>query len=386
MKSIPYGHQWVDEADIKEVEKVLESDWLTQGPQVSKFEKALSVFTGARYVVSVSNGTAALHLACLAAGIGKGDEVITSPLTFVASANCALYCNAKPVFVDIESDTGNIDIEKIAAKITKNTKVIIPVHFSGHPCDLSSLRNIAKKNNLIIIEDAAHALGSFYKNSKIGSCKYSDMTIFSFHPVKTITTGEGGAILTNNKYFYEKLIMLRNHGITKGPGLINKKMSDCGWYYEMQALGFNYRITDIQAALGCSQLKKLDKFIMKRRQIAAIYNKAFKGNNFFDTPKEKDYACSAYHLYPIRLKEKFILRKKEIFQRLRDAGLGVQVHYIPVYLQPYYKKLGYRQNLCPLAESFYQKEISIPMYPGLTKKEINYVIKTIKGVCNDTLL
>ncbi len=379
---IPYGHQWINGADIKEVVKVLRSDWITQGPDIKRFEYGLCSYTKARYAVAVSSGTAALHLACLAAGIKEGDEVIASPMTFVASANCILYCKAMPVFADIEHDTGNIRTEEISRLISKKTKAVIPVHFAGHSCSMNKLRALAKKSGIIIIEDAAHALGTEYRGSKIGSCKYSDMTILSFHPVKAITTGEGGAVLTNRRDMYEKLMMLRSHGITRGRGLIDKKMAGCDWYYEMQYLGFNYRMTDIQAALGLSQLKKLNKFIKNRRHIAAAYDKAFAGNDFFYTPIEKEYSRSAYHLYPIRLKEEFISRRKEVFSRMRGEGLGVQVHYAPVYSQPYYKSLGFKKGSCPQAESYYNSEISLPIYPSLTRAQIRYVIDTVLKVFN----
>lgn len=378
MKIIHYSHQSINSEDIKEVDRVLKSDWVTQGPKIADFERALCDYTGAKYAVAVSSGTAALHIAALAAGLKDGDEIITSPITFVASANCALYCGAKPVFADVDPITANIDPIEITKKISKRTKIIIPVHFAGHPCDLSQIRRIAIEHGLTVIEDAAHALGAEYRGSKVGACKYSDMIILSFHPVKAITTGEGGAVLTNSRNLFELLNMLRSHGITKGRGLKNRKMVSCDWYYEMQQLGFNYRITDIQAALGSSQLKKLDSFIKQRRKIAAVYNKAFKNNDFFDTPVEKEYVRSAYHLYPIRLKDEFISDKKKIFQVLREAGLGVQVHYIPVYLQPYYKKLGYNRGLCSIAEDFYEKEISIPLYYGMTENEIQYVVNAVQ--------
>ncbi|NQT66898.1 MAG: UDP-4-amino-4,6-dideoxy-N-acetyl-beta-L-altrosamine transaminase [Actinobacteria bacterium] len=376
MKIIPYGRQWVDASDIREVIKVLKSDWLTQGPKIKEFEDALCKYTGAKYAVAVSSGTAALHIACLAAGIKSGDEVITSPITFVASANSILYCGGTPVFADIQKDTVNIDPEEIRKKISPNTKAIIPVHFAGHPCDLEEISLIAQKHNLLVIEDAAHALGAEYKNTKIGSCKYSDMAIFSFHPVKSITTGEGGTILTNNEEIFKKLLIFRNHGIAKEKAeLMNK--NEGPWFYEMQELGFNYRITDIQATLGISQLKKINSFISDRREIAKFYNKSFKGNNYFDIPVEREYVFSAYHLYPIRVKDKFKVQKKEIFNKMRDSGLGIQVHYIPVYLQPFYKKLGYKIKICPKAEDFYEKEISIPMYPSLKDTQIKFVVKEI---------
>lgn len=380
MKFRPYGRQWIDEKDVKEVVAAIRSDFITQGPKIKRFEDALCQYTGVKYAVAVSSGTAALHIACLAIGIKPGGEVITSSITFAASANCVLYCGGKPVFADIEKDTGNIDSEDIKKKITKKTKAIIPVHYAGHPCDMEKIRDVAKKNGLFTIEDAAHSLGAKYKNSNIGSSKYSDMTILSFHPVKHITTGEGGAVLTNQKDFYEKLLMFRNHGITKNK-YVNK--ADGGWYYEMQQLGYNYRITDIQSALGISQLKKLEKFVKIRRKIAEYYNEEFRDNPYFDTPAEKEYARSSYHLFPIKLKNKIIAEKKEVFRKLRNSGLGVQVHYIPVYLHPYYKSLGYKKGLCPKSEDFYNKAISIPLYPLMKQHDTAEVVKKVLKVFQD---
>jgi len=380
MRLIPYSHQWIDNKDINSVIKVLRSDWITQGPTVKAFEIAISKYTGAKYAVAVSNGTAALHIACLAVGIEKGDEVITSPITFLASANCVIYCGGKPIFADVQEDTGNIKSEEINAKITKRTKMLIPVHYAGHPCDMEKIQQIAKRNKLFIIEDSAHALGAKYKGSKIGSCKYSDMTILSFHPVKHITAGEGGMVLTNRRDLYKKLLILRNHGITKEKYV---NVPDGDWYYEMQLLGYNYRITDIQSALGISQLKRLAEFVRRRREIVQIYNREFKNSPYFNTPVEKTYAYSSYHLCPIRLKEQFMASKKEIFTKLREKGIGAQVHYIPVYLQPYYRKLGYKKGSCPQAEKFYRSEISIPVYPSMKNSDVNYVIKTLNKVLTE---
>ena len=384
MRTIPYGRQQINSDDIKEVVRVLRSDWITQGPNIKRFEKALCEYTGAKYAVAVSSGTAALHIACLAAGIKKDDEVITSPITFAASANCVLYCGGKPIFADIQQDTANIDPEEIKKHINKKTKAIIPVHFAGHPADLAEIHSIAKKYNLMVIEDAAHALGAEYKGSKIGSCKYSDMTILSFHPVKHITTGEGGAILTNSGDLYEKLSMLRNHGITKDDSrFTNDERRFIGlWYYEQQYLGFNYRITDFQCALGISQLKKRDKFIKRRREIAQIYNKALSKIDQIELPVEREYVKSAWHLYPIKLRDKIMAKRRRIFNVLRMKGIGVHVHYIPVYLHPYYRQMGYKKGLCAKAEEFYQKEVSIPLYPAMKNIEIKYVINTLTEALN----
>ena len=375
-KFIPYGRQFIDEDDIKEVVKVLKSPWITQGTKIREFEEALCKYTGAKYAVVVSSGTAALHIACLAAGIKQGDEVITSPITFVASANCVLYCGGKPVFADIQEDTINIDPQEIKKKISKRTRAIIPVHFAGHPCDLEEIYSIAKDNNLIVIEDACHALGAEYKGYKIGSCKFSDMTVFSFHPVKSITTGEGGAVLTNNEELYEKILMLRTHGITKDKNkLLNKNEGD--WWYEMHYLGFNYRITDFQCALGLSQLKKLDRFIQYRRKIVEIYNKELSKIDKIILPVERPYVKSSWHIYYIRLKNS--KKRKEVFEFLREQNIGVQVHYIPVYLQPYYiKAFGYKEGCCPKAESYYKSTITIPLFVGLKKSEIKYIVDCIK--------
>jgi len=373
---IPYGKQWIGEEDIEEVVNVLKSDFITQGPKVKEFEEKLAEFTGAKYAVVFNSGTSALHAAYFALGLSTGDEFITTPLTFAATSNAGLFLGARPIFSDVEEDTGNLNVELVEEKITSRTKLIVPVHYAGHPCDMERIKEIADKYGLFIVEDACHAPGAKYKDSRIGSCEYSDMTVFSFHPVKHITTGEGGAVLTNREDLYEKLLMFRNHGITKDEkNFIKEKEGD--WYYEMQFLGFNYRMTDIQAALGISQLKKLEKFIEKRRKIVEIYNKAFEGNPYFDTPVEKDYAYHSYHLYPVRLKNNYKDKRKEIFQLLRKKGLGVQVHYIPVYLHPYYQELGYKKGECPVAEEFYEKEISLPIYPAMTKEEIDYVTKTV---------
>ena len=389
---IPYSRQLIDDADIEEVVRILKSDWLTQGPKIKEFEEALAAYCGAKYATVFSSGTAALHAAYFVTDINKDDEIITSPITFLSTANAALFLGAYPVFVDIEINTGSINPDLVERAITKKTKAVVPVDYAGHPADLEKIAEIAKKYNLLLIEDACHALGAEYKGKKIGNYKYSDMTVFSFHPVKPITTGEGGAVLTNNKEYYEKLIMFRQHGVTKNPKkFLNKSLSFTPhasrltphanhWYYEMQLLGYNYRLTDIQCALGISQLKKLDKFIERRRQIVEIYKEAFKNNDFFDLPVEKDYAKSSWHLYPIRLKNKYCNKKRGIFTKLREKGLGVQVHYIPVYWQPYYQKLGYRKGICPNAEDFYRREISIPLYPSMSDEDVEYVINTILSI------
>jgi len=379
-KIIPYGHQCIDKEDTKAVIKTLRSDFITQGQKIKEFEQTLCAYTGAKYAVAVSSGTAALHIACLAAGIKKGDEVITSPITFVASANCVLYCSGIPLFADIQEDTVNIDPDEIKIKVTGKTKAIIPVHFSGHPCDLEEIYNIAKKNNLTVIEDAAHALGAKYKGLTIGSCKFSDMAIFSFHPVKSITTGEGGAVLTNNKRFYNKLLLFRTHGITKEKTKF-KTQTARPWSYEMQELGFNYRITDFQCALGISQFGKLNMFIKKRREIAEIYKQKLSDIQAITVPSERPYVKSAWHIYCVRLKNSSL--RKSVFEKLRGQGLGVQVHYIPVYYHPYYKRLGYCRGLCPNAEKYYARTISLPLYPSMTASEVNRVIRISRKVIKE---
>ena len=382
--NIPYGQQMLDESDIDAVVNVLKSEWLTQGKMISCFEEVLCAYTKAKYAVAVSSGTAALHLACLASNIENGSEVITTANSFVASANVAFYCGAKAIFVDIDKTTFNVDVTQIEEKITKHTKAIIPVHYGGRVCDMKGLFDIAQRYGLVIIEDAAHALGSQYLEDPVGSCRYSDMATFSFHPVKAMTTGEGGAIVTNSKETYDRLCLLRSHGVIKNENQLENKFATVGsWYYEMQELGFNYRITDIQCALGVSQLKKLNSFIKRRQNIVSQYDKAFKGNPYFDRPSMDSWEDSSWHLYPIRIKDKG--RKKDIFETLRSKGIGVQTHYIPIYWHPYYCNKGYKKGLCPCAEDFYLREISIPVYPAMTDEDVRQVIETVKTVCLEVL-
>lgn len=367
---IPYGKQSIDEDDIQAVVDTLRSDFLTTGPKVHEFEQYVADYVGAKYAVAISNGTAALHAACYAAGIGEEDEVITTPITFAASANCALYCGGKPVFADIDPVTYNIDPEDIKRKITTKTKAIVAVHYTGQPCDMDAIHTIAKEHNLIVIEDAAHALGADYRGQKVGSM--SDMTTFSFHPVKHITTAEGGMIITNNKEFYDKLVLFRTHGITRDPELLSK--DEGPWYYEQIDLGYNYRITDVQCALGISQMRKLDTFVAKRREIARRYDLAFAENPNIVIPHQKEDCNNSYHLYVIQVKN---VDRRYLFEELRAAGIGVNVHYIPVYTFPYYQKHGYANVKCKHAEELYNRIISIPMYPDLTLEEQNYVIEQI---------
>ncbi|HDR7951509.1 TPA: UDP-4-amino-4,6-dideoxy-N-acetyl-beta-L-altrosamine transaminase [Bacillus toyonensis] len=374
---LPYGQQQIDEYDIQAVVDVLKGDFLTTGPMVQQFEGAIAKYAGAKYAVSFSNGTAALHAACYAAGITEGDEVITTPMTFVASANCILYQGGKPVFADIDNETYNISPKSIEEKITNKTKAIIPVHFTGQPVEINAIQKIAKENNLIIIEDAAHALGATYKNKKIGSI--GDMTMFSFHPVKHITTGEGGVITTNNPMFYEKLIQFRTHGIERNP---QKLLENHGpWYYEMQFLGYNYRLTDIQAALGLSQLSKLDSFIKTRKNYVDIYNKEFSCLSEITIPKQLPQTDSSWHLYIIRLNTKLLkCNRKEIYEALQRENIGVNVHYIPVHLQPFYQKLGYGKGICPQAENIYEEIITLPLFPKMTEADVWDVIQAVRKV------
>jgi UDP-4-amino-4,6-dideoxy-N-acetyl-beta-L-altrosamine transaminase len=368
-KKYNYGKQQVGFDDIIEVIKVLKSPFLTQGPKVREFEDAICNYTGAKYCVAVANGTAALHLCMLALDVQSGDEVITSPNTFLASSNCVLYAGGTPKFADIDQKTACIDVNEIEKQITPKTKGIIPVHFAGIPCNMEKIRAVADKHNLFVVEDAAHAIGSEYKDSKIGSCKYSDMTIFSFHPVKTITTGEGGAITTNDKELYEKLLSLRSHCMVRGEG----------WKYEMRSLGFNYRLTDIQAALGISQLRKLDRFKVKRRELFNLYKQEFTGNDGFMLLEEPEYSHACYHLCPLLIDfEKVKIGKEELFERLKQAGLNLQVHYIPVHTQPYYKQLGFKEGDFPKAEEYYKKTLSLPLYPILNYSDIKHIVKIIK--------
>ena len=383
MKQIPYATQWIEEDDILAVADALRSSNLTQGPLVEQFEKGIAQYCGAKYAVAVSSGTSALHIACLAAGVSAGDEVVTSAITFAASSNCVLYCGGRPVFADIEPGTALIDPVDIRRKLTKNTKAIIPVHFAGHPADMEEISKIAKENNLVIIEDAAHAIGAKYRLKggkdwiKVGSCFHSDMTILSFHAVKQLTTGEGGMVLTNDQELYEKLVFFRSHGITRSVKYM--KEPEGPWYYEMHELGYNYRLTDIQSALGTSQLKKLDKFISRRKEIARMYDDAFAKIEQIDFIKEREGFDSSRHLYVI-----LVENRKNIFNWLiAETNIMVNVHYLPVYLHPYYKKLGYERGLCPMAEEYYSRAISIPMFPKLANDDVEYVIEKLKQAVSD---
>lgn len=377
---LPYGRQSIDNSDIAAVIRALKSPWITQGPLVQEFEQALCAYTGAKYAVAVANGTAALHLAVAVLGLKKGCTGITSPITFLASANALLYNGIKPLFADVDEHTANIAVDALVHAVRKDTKVIIPVHFAGRPAKMKEIADFAAKNKCFVIEDAAHAIGSRYPDGgHVGNCAYSDMTIFSFHPVKTITTGEGGAIMTNDKGFYESLCRLRSHGVTRDPVLIER--SPGPWYYEMRELGFNYRLTDIQSALGLSQLKKISLFINRRKQIVAMYNAAFKDITWLRPVCTDDKSC-AYHLYVVRIDFKKLGISRRLFmEKLFGLGVGAQVHYIPVYRQPFYRKnFNFSSSGFPRAEKYYEECLSLPLYPAMSVRDVRKVIKSVKEV------
>ncbi|MFS0575521.1 UDP-4-amino-4,6-dideoxy-N-acetyl-beta-L-altrosamine transaminase [Sporosarcina sp. 179-K 3D1 HS] len=372
---LSYGKQTIDEDDVAAVVGTLRSPFLTQGPKVEEFERAIADYVGAKYAVAFANGTAALHGACFASGIMQGDEVITTPITFAATANAVLYCGGTPVFADINADTYNIDANEIPKKITPQTKAVIPVDFTGQPVDLDAIMDVAKENNLIVIEDGAHSLGATYKGRKVGS--QAHMTMFSFHPVKPITTGEGGIITTNSKEYYEKLKLFRSHGITKTPYSIEQG----DWYYEMTDLGFNYRMNDIQAALGLSQLKKLDGFLERRREIADQYNDLLADVPGVIPPKQLEDTESGWHLFMIQLDENVLSKtRRQIFDEMRAANIGVHVHYIPVYWHPYYQELGYKRGQCLIAEKWYKQALTLPLHPKMTNEDVNFIIRILKNI------
>jgi UDP-4-amino-4,6-dideoxy-N-acetyl-beta-L-altrosamine transaminase len=384
-KTLSYGKQSIDEDDINAVVEVLRSDWLTQGPNVAAFENALSQKLNAGFTSAVTNGTAGLHLIALALGWQKGDIIITTPITFLASANCIAYVGATPDFVDIDPRSYTIDVAKLEEKLRafksegRKVKAVVAVDYAGHPCDWDTLAKLSLEYGFQLVNDNCHALGATY-NGDIGyAAQYADAVNMSFHPVKHITTGEGGAVATNNKEIDAKIKLLRSHGMTKDEQLLEK--NDGPWYYEMIELGYNYRITDFQCALGLSQLKKLDDFIAKRREIAAMYDSFFKNDERFIIPENVGNVGHAYHLYPLQINfEKIGRTKKEVFLKLREKNILCQIHYVPVHTQPFYKKnYGFKEGDFPVAEEFYAREISIPMYPALEMEEIEYIVQSIKG-------
>ena len=387
---IPYGRHYVDEDDVRAVAEVMRGEVLTQGPKAAEFEQRVAEYVGARYAVSAANGTAALHLACLAAGLGAGDVVVTTPNTFIASANCALYVGARPVFADIDGATLNLDPQALARACEANTavKAVIPVHFAGLPCDMPAIAAIARAKGAFVIEDACHALGAFYDDgSRVGNCRYSDMTVFSFHPVKLIAAGEGGLITTNDETLYAKLLLLRNHGMTRDaqafvhPAEAFEGDEPNPWYYEMQTLGLNYRITDMQCALAISQFDKLERFLARRREIAAHYDAAFSNVSGIDIPQRGRHAQSANHIYVTRIDfERLGLSRADVMLSLRSQGIGSQVHYIPVPYQPYYRERGLGDGAWPQAEAYYREALTIPLYYGMTDDDVAAVIAGVTAV------
>ena len=382
---IPYGRQSISEQDIQAVVDVLRSDWLTQGPAVERFEQAVANYCGVKYAVAVNSATSALHLSCLAAGLGAGDSLWTSPNTFVASANCGLYCGSKVDFVDIDPRTYNLSVDELEKKLESAARsgtlptVLVPVHFAGQSCEMERIAELAKRYNFSVIEDASHAIGGRYLDTTIGACTFSEMTVFSFHPVKIITTGEGGMILTNHHDLYEKLVRLRSHGITRDPALMVGK-SHGPWYYQQIELGFNYRMTDIQAALGASQLERLDEFVSRRHVLAKRYDDALKDLPLI-LPWQDPEIYSAFHLYIIRLKsEGGGENHRRIFEKLRGAGINVNLHYIPVHTQPYFFAMGFQPGDFPEAEQYYDQAISIPLFYGLTEDQQDYIIDSLRMV------
>ncbi len=379
---IPYGRQWIDDDDIAAVVEVLRSDWLTQGPTIEAFEATVAEKVGAKHAVAVSNGTAALHLAALAAGMGPGDVLWTSPITFVASANCALYTGGCVDFVDIEPDTALIDAEQLELKLAAAAetsilpKAIVVVHLAGQPCDMARIRAAADRYGVTVIEDAAHAIGGSYAGMPVGACEFSDLTTFSFHPVKVVTTGEGGMITTNDDDLAQRLRLGRTHGITRDPALMTRN-PDGPWYYEQVALGYNYRMTDFQCALGISQMRRLDEFVTRRAQLAARYDELLA-----ELPVrplvQHDGRTSGWHLYVITLAPEATHSRREVFDALRAAGIGVNVHYIPVHLQPYYQALGFRPGDFPRAEAYYEAAITLPLYPAMTDADQDVVVAALK--------
>ena len=375
---IPYGKQDINQSDIDSVVGVLQSDFLTQGPQVPLFEEAVSNYCGSQHGVAVNSATSALHIACLALSLGKGDYFWTSPNSFVASANCGLYCGAKVDFVDIDEKTYNMSVVELEKKLiqakkdNKLPKIVIPVHFAGQSCDMKKIYSLGKEYGFSIIEDASHAIGGKYLDKPVGGCQYSDITVFSFHPVKIITTAEGGLATTNSRELSEKMQMLRSHGITRNPSLMNKE-SEGEWYYQQIDLGFNYRMTELQAALGISQIQRLDDFVIRRNALGERYDKLLDGMALVK-PSQFEDSSSAMHLYLIKVDN-----RGEIFKKLREGGVGVSVHYIPIHMQPYYKSLGFKSADFPVSEDYYNRAVSIPLFAKMTENQQDKVIKCLRG-------
>lgn len=377
---IYYGKQSIDESDIEAVISVLRSDFLTQGPMIERFERRVAEYCGAKYAVAVTNATSALHIACKAAGLAHGSILWTSPITFVASANCGRYCGAKVDFVDIDDATYNMSVEKLEDKLAAGgrPKVVVPVHLCGQSCDMERIYALSKKYGFAVIEDASHALGATYKDTRVGSCAYSDMTVFSFHPVKIITTGEGGMVLTNNKALYEKLVLYRSHGITRDSAKMTKE-TEGPWYYQQIKLGYNYRMTDIQAALGYSQMGRLEAFVARRRELAKRYD-GMLADLPLKTPKQSRGTNSSWHIYVVRLDRTRVKKSKtQIFEEMKKRGVTLNLHYIPVHLQPYYQALGFKEGDFPVSERYYKEALTLPLYYELTDEQQEEIVEALKG-------
>ncbi|MCI9633159.1 MAG: UDP-4-amino-4,6-dideoxy-N-acetyl-beta-L-altrosamine transaminase [Ruminococcus sp.] len=372
---LTYGHQYIDDTDIQAVTEVLRSDFLTCGPKMAELEAALCRLTGAAHCTAVSNGTAALHVACLAAGIGPGDEVITTPITFAASANAILYCGGKPVFADIDPRTYTIDPASIEKCVTEHTKAVIAVDFTGAACDYNEIRAICDKHRLLLIEDAAHSIGTSYRGTPVGSI--ADLTTFSFHPVKTITAGEGGAVLTKDDILAQRVELFAKHGITRDSALLQEQGSS-DWYYEQQLLGYNYRMTDIQCALALSQLQKLERFVARRKELVRRYDEAFREMPEIIVQSEVEGSDTVRHLYILRLdQEQLTCGRKKFYDAMQAENIGVNVHYIPVYWFPYYQSLGYQRGLCPNAEAYYENSMTLPLFYGMADEDQDDVIRAV---------